>query len=77
MRQTRCHSVARRSIAVAIIAASLALSSTDASAALPIAPDPWLAVDRNRTGIIADLVGRWDEVTKSGSAGRSGSSTPT
>ncbi len=77
MRQTRCHSVARRSIAVAIVAASLARSSTDTSAALPIAPDPWLAVDRNRTGIVADLVGHWDEVTKSGSAGRSGSCTPT
>jgi hypothetical protein len=34
-----------------------------------IAPNPWLAVDRNRIGIVADLVGRWDAVTKSGSVG--------
>jgi len=69
MRHSRCHHAARRSIAVAIIAASLALPSSVSSSALPIAPDPWLAVDRNRTGIVADLVSRWDEVTKSERAG--------
>lgn len=74
MRHSRCHHAARRSIAVAIVAASLALSAGVSSAALPIAPDPWLAVDRNRTGIVADLVGRWDEVTKSGRAGVLGES---
>ena len=69
MRHPRSHHAARRSISAAIIAVSLALPSGIASSALPIAPDPWLAVDRNRTGIVADLVGRWDEVTKSGRVG--------
>jgi len=69
MRHPRSHHAARRSISAAIIAVSLALPSGIASSALPIAPDPWLAVDRNRAGIVADLVSRWDEVTKSGRGG--------
>jgi len=58
------------SIAAAVIAASLLLPiGASAATGLSIAPDPWLAVDRNRTGIVVDLVSRWDDVTKSARAG--------
>jgi len=70
MRFMQFHRPARHSIAAAIIAAALVLPATAASAAtLSIAPDPWLAVDRNRTGIVAEVLSRWDEVTKSAKAG--------
>jgi hypothetical protein len=68
MYHSRCDA-ARCRLIVATVATTLALLSGVSSAALPVAPDPWLAVDRNRTGIVAELVGRWGDVTKSGSAG--------
>ncbi len=40
-----------------------------AAAPVSIAPDPWLAVDRSRTGIVAELVSRWEDVTKSARSG--------
>ena len=69
MHHSRCRHAVRRSMNATIVAVALALSSGASSSTLPIAPDPWLAVDRNRTGIVADLVSRWDEVTKSGRGG--------
>ena len=39
------------------------------AAPVSIAPDPWLAVDRSRAGIVAELVSRWEDVTKSARSG--------
>ena len=55
-----------RATAMAAFACSVLLSPVAASASeLSLAPNPWLAVDRNRDGIVSDIVSRWAEVTKS------------
>ena len=56
--------------AMAALACSIVLSPVAASATeLSLAPNPWLAVDRNREGIVADIVSRWAEVTKAARTG--------
>ncbi|MCK7496434.1 MAG: hypothetical protein MZW92_40140 [Comamonadaceae bacterium] len=55
---------------MAAFACSIVLSPVVASATeLSLAPNPWLAVDRNREGIVADIVSRWAEVTKAAKTG--------
>jgi hypothetical protein len=54
----------------AALGASIALAPAAASAAeVGIAPNPWLAVDRNRAGVVAEIVSRWTDVTKSARTG--------
>ena len=56
--------------AMAALACSIVLSPVAASATeLSLAPNPWLAVDRNRDGIVTDIVSRWTEVTRSAKTG--------
>ena len=59
-----------RATAMAAFACSMMMSPVAASASeLSLAPNPWLAVDRNRDGIVSDVVARWAEVTKSAKTG--------
>ena len=59
-----------RATALVAFACSIVLAPVAASATeLALAPNPWLAVDRNRDGIVADVVSRWAEVTKSAKTG--------
>ncbi len=36
---------------------------------MSLAPSPWLAVDRNRGAIVADIVARFDDVKKAARTG--------
>jgi hypothetical protein len=59
-----------RGALIAALACSFALGPAAVhAAALSLAPSPWLAVDRNRGAIVADIVARFDEVTKSARTG--------
>ncbi len=59
-----------RATAMVAFASAIVLSPVATSATeLSLAPNPWLAVDRNRDGIVSDVVARWAEVTKSAKTG--------
>jgi hypothetical protein len=59
-----------RGALTAALAWSFALAPAAAHAAsLSLAPSPWLAVDRNRGAIVAEIVARFDEVTKAARTG--------
>ena len=68
--QTSRGKLAVRGALMAALAFSFTLAPAAAQAApLSLAPSPWLTVDRNRGAIVADIVSRWDEVTKSAKTG--------
>jgi hypothetical protein len=69
MRTSACRCILR-SLQLAALGASFVLSpAVAASAESGMAPNPWLAVDRNRAGVVADIVSRWAAVTKSAKTG--------
>ena len=56
-------------VVAAMAACALVLSASAATPAPAIAPSPWLVIDQNRDGIVADILARWSGVLQSPPAG--------
>jgi hypothetical protein len=65
---TIANPLAARGLLVIALAGAF-VPAARAAAEIAVAPNPWLAVDRNRSGVVADIVARWDEVTRTARTG--------